>query len=243
MEADELLERCRREQDRRAYEELVEAHRPLVASVCRRFLRDPDDLDDAVQETFLKFAANLDTLTGSVPAWLSATAQAASVDLIRRSIRERNRRQGLAKTARIRGASSGTELEQLALREAVRARLHDAMRLLGPAERDVLAERFFRRTPLGVLAVQLGVSVPTASRRVTAALRHLSLVLRDLGVPAASEQMLADHLGDAHALDACEEDYPDHGGLRFAPDWWSADLTPLGAPSAPSASPLLGGWS
>src|SRR5690348_4378589 len=100
---DVLLERYQCDRDRRAYERLVDTHRPLVRAVCRRWLRDPDDVDDVVQETFLKLAGHIDQVNGSVAAWLTTTAQANSVDLIRRSVRQRNRRRALARVGAQRG--------------------------------------------------------------------------------------------------------------------------------------------
>src|SRR3954447_9888146 len=86
-----LFERFRREGSRCDYERLVETYRPLVHSVCRRFLRHGPDVDDASQETFLKFARHRLTIHGSVAGWLSSTASATSLDLIRRATRERRR--------------------------------------------------------------------------------------------------------------------------------------------------------
>ena len=106
----------------------MEIHRPLVTSVCRRLLRDPNDVDDVVQETFLKLAGSLDTVSGSLAGWLVATARAASVDLIRREVRERNRRRALAHVA-------PTQVEYPAAREAIRLKLHDAMQILEPSAR------------------------------------------------------------------------------------------------------------
>ena len=137
----ELFDKYRCDRDRRDYERLVEIHRPLVTSVCRRLLRDPNDVDDVVQETFLKLAGSLDTVSGSLAGWLVATARAASVDLIRREVRERNRRCGL-------GQLGSQQVEHLATREAIRLRLHDAILAIEPAAREVLIERFVRRTPL-----------------------------------------------------------------------------------------------
>jgi RNA polymerase sigma factor (sigma-70 family) len=245
--SDELFERYQSDRDRRTYEQLVETHRPLVTSVCRRFLRDPNDIDDVVQETFLKFAGHVDSVKGSIGAWLAATAQSASVDLIRRAVRERNRRQGLAQLSGgggVSGGSGGSEVEQLAARETIRLRLHEAMLVLDPAARDLLTERFLRKTPLRVLAGRMNVSVPTASRRAAAALRELAHVLREMGVTAASEQAVADQFNaDARALVDPDVHQPDHGGLRFAPDWRSAELSPLGVPSGANAAPLLAGWT
>src|SRR5688572_29934343 len=91
-----MTRRCNREPRTRFDERLVEAHRPMVSSVCRRWLRDPNDVEDVVQETFLKLAGHIDSVNGCVPAWLAATAQAGTANFIRREIRERNRRRALA---------------------------------------------------------------------------------------------------------------------------------------------------
>jgi hypothetical protein len=172
-------------------------------------------------------------LTGSVSAWLAATAQSASVDFIRRSVRERNRRRQLAHIG-------ARQVEDLATREAIRLKLHESMLALEPAARELLAARFFRKTPLRVLAGELGTSVPTVHRRVAAALRQVAEVLRSLGV-AADDLSVAAHFGDAQA--AGEMDLSDHGGLRFAPDWRSAELTPFGAGSTELTTTLIPEWS
>ncbi len=49
----ELLERFLTRRDNAAFETLVEVHGPMVLGLCRRFLRDPRDIEDAFQATFL----------------------------------------------------------------------------------------------------------------------------------------------------------------------------------------------
>ena len=49
----QLLERFVTRQDEAAFEALVARHGPMVLGVCRRMLRDPNDVDDAFQATFL----------------------------------------------------------------------------------------------------------------------------------------------------------------------------------------------
>jgi RNA polymerase sigma factor (sigma-70 family) len=227
--SDELLQKYKCERDRRSYERLVQAHLPLVGSVCRRLLRDPDDVADAVQETFLKLAGSVDSVNGSIGAWLAVTARTTSVDLIRRSIRERNGKQTLAHVGR-------PHVEVLARREAIRSRLHEGLALIDPKSRDLLTARFVRKVPLGVLAVKLRTSVPTACRRVADAVRELARVLRDLGVDAADDMAVAEHFGDGQTMDGLDE--TGHGGLRFAPDWQDASLTPLGVSRA---APIIPG--
>ncbi len=49
----QLLERFLRHRDGHAFEALVERYGPMVLGVCRRILRDPNDVEDAFQATFL----------------------------------------------------------------------------------------------------------------------------------------------------------------------------------------------
>ncbi len=49
----QLLERFAANRDEAAFEALVNRHGPMVLGVCRRLLRDPNDVDDAFQATFL----------------------------------------------------------------------------------------------------------------------------------------------------------------------------------------------
>ena len=49
----QLLERYRAHRDEDAFEALVDLHGPMVLGLCRRMLRDPRDIEDAFQATFL----------------------------------------------------------------------------------------------------------------------------------------------------------------------------------------------
>src|SRR5271166_3520211 len=49
----QLLDRFTTARDEAAFEALVELHGPMVLGVCRQFLRDSNDVDDAFQATFL----------------------------------------------------------------------------------------------------------------------------------------------------------------------------------------------
>src|ERR1039458_5757974 len=82
--------------DDRVYEQYIQAYRPMVYSVCRRYLRNPEDVEDAVQETFIKMARCLHLVHGSIVSWLTSTAYSSSVDLIRRAASEERHRRQLA---------------------------------------------------------------------------------------------------------------------------------------------------
>src|SRR6516164_9671836 len=49
----QLLDRFATARDEAAFEVLVDRHGPMVLGVCRQFLHDPNDVEDAFQATFL----------------------------------------------------------------------------------------------------------------------------------------------------------------------------------------------
>jgi hypothetical protein len=72
----ELLERFVRGQDEAAFEALIARHGPIVLGVCRQLLRDPNDVDDAFQATFLVLVRKAGTLRRSdlLRNWLYGVA-------------------------------------------------------------------------------------------------------------------------------------------------------------------------
>jgi RNA polymerase sigma factor (sigma-70 family) len=215
--SDELFEKARRDSDRRLLERVAQEHRPLVQSACRRLLRDPADVEDATQETFLKLTQHTSSITGSITGWLVATAKASSVDLIRRSIRQQNRRHGLAQI-------SSTQIARQATQQQIFLRLSDAIAAMEPQERALIQARFVNNKSLRELATEHRTSVPTMSRRVAASLHQLGEVLQELGV-------VGPELEDDDALAAMLHANPGDMNLRFAPDWRAAEFAPLGAPA------------
>ena len=64
-----------RDGDPEAFARVVAEYRAVVTSICRRYVVDPADAEDAVQETFVKLARRAETITGDVGAWLSSVAR------------------------------------------------------------------------------------------------------------------------------------------------------------------------
>lgn len=229
---DELLARFLVDREPRLYEQLVEAYRPLVYSVCRRYLRDPADVDDAAQETFLKLSRHLDDISGHVSGWLTSVAYTTCLNLIRSGTRERRRREML-------GRMGSANVEHCLLHEAIGHRLQQALLQLDAPSRQLIASRFFKKEPMRVIAGETNVSLATVSRRVSQALTDLAAVLRDMGIESADDMTLAEHFG---AMPELPDQIDAGGGLRFAADWQAAalylpDRNPLGMQVR-----LLPGW-
>jgi len=93
----QLLERYLDARDEAAFEILVERHGPLVLSLCRRYLRDPRDVEDAFQATFLILIRKGSSLRdrSSLSSWLYGVAYRVAVrarsDVLKRRNREGER--------------------------------------------------------------------------------------------------------------------------------------------------------
>ena len=89
-----LLERYFVDRDEEAFEAIVDRHGPLVLSLCRRYLRDPCDVEDAFQATFLILARKGRGLRDrtSLSSWLYGVAHRvalrARADVLKRRERE-----------------------------------------------------------------------------------------------------------------------------------------------------------
>lgn len=90
QEPDERLVRRHLEGDPHAFEELVVRHRTRIYNACLRVLGDPDDAQDAAQETFLSALRTLDRFRGdaALTTWLHRIAINACYDRLRKKRRE-----------------------------------------------------------------------------------------------------------------------------------------------------------
>ncbi len=90
----QLLDRFVAHRDGASFEAIVARHGPMVLAVCRSLLRDPNDVDDAFQATFLVLVRKAETLRRRdlLGGWLHAVAgrvaRRARYDASRRRDRE-----------------------------------------------------------------------------------------------------------------------------------------------------------
>ncbi len=86
----QLLDRYLRSRDEGAFEAIVQLHGPLVLALCRRFLRDPRDIEDAFQATFLILARKAGSIRDRavLSSWIYGVAYRVAVraraDVLRR---------------------------------------------------------------------------------------------------------------------------------------------------------------
>lgn len=87
----ELLSSFAEDRDEQAFAELVRRYCGLVMGVCRRVLRNPDDIEDVFQATFLVLARDVAVIRKrkSFPNWLYGVAYRLALLVVRRKVRRR----------------------------------------------------------------------------------------------------------------------------------------------------------
>ncbi|HTJ31555.1 MAG TPA: sigma-70 family RNA polymerase sigma factor [Acidobacteriaceae bacterium] len=87
----ELVKRCMNGNDA-AWQQLVDEYRGLVYSICYLFCGSTEDVEDLVQDAFLKIWMNLgsyDPARGELKGWIATVARNQRVDRFRRTSQQR----------------------------------------------------------------------------------------------------------------------------------------------------------
>src|SRR5579871_545177 len=86
----QLLQRFVALREEAAYAALLQRHGPMVLGVCRRVLRQPQDVEDAFQATFLLLARGADSIRqpDAVGGWLHGVARRVAVKLRTKTVRQ-----------------------------------------------------------------------------------------------------------------------------------------------------------
>jgi RNA polymerase sigma factor (sigma-70 family) len=188
-----------------AFEAILALHGPMVLGVCRRVLRDPRDVEDAFQATFLILVRKAATIGDGdlLETWLYKVATRVALRARAEAGRRRDREQAAA-----------VALESVkALDEAAPSALnHDELRLVLDEEIGRLPEKY--RAPLVLFhlrglsqaetARRLGCPAGTVGSRLARARERLRcrLVRRGLAPSAAMLATLLNHEGASASTSA-----------------------------------------
>ena len=175
-----VLQRYASTGDPRAFEELLARYHAMVRATCARALVSPADADDAVQETFLKFARHARRIRSNAAAWLHACALRTAIDLVR------------ARAARARAEAAAPPIDstddpaERTWRET-KPLLDAALAALDERDRDLIVQRFLMGRTEAEIARAVAVHPGTINRRLDRALAKLraQLTASGLGLAAA----------------------------------------------------------
>jgi RNA polymerase sigma factor (sigma-70 family) len=189
----QLLERFFADHDVAAFEVLVARHGPMVLSVCRGVLRDPNDAEDAFQATFLVLVKKGGSIRGrdALGGWLYQVAHRvalrANAAATRRLTHERQAGQMAAATVAFEPGVTDELLR--AVHEEI-ARLPEKLRLA-----IVLCD--LQGVPHVRAAAELRLSERTLRRRLSEARQQLKDRLGSRGLAPDGEMMAAIFLREA----------------------------------------------
>ena len=137
----EVLERFVVGHDQTAFEALIARHGPMVLSVCRQFLHDPDDAADAFQSVFLVLVrkARLIRVDGSLGPWLHAVAHRVAARA--RANRRRTHSRETSAAVEFAPARPDESLDRLELAAIIQSEMVRLPERLRAASGDVLPGR------------------------------------------------------------------------------------------------------
>jgi RNA polymerase sigma factor (sigma-70 family) len=133
---------------------------PMVRSICTRFLYDPEDVQEAVQETFLRIFRALPRLNGSyqLGAWIARIARNVCLDQIRsRSKPDRHTKQveDLEESCQ---SDPGADPQELFLRSQEGRRVYATLAALPPTYRSAILLRDLYGLAYKDIAITLSIS-------------------------------------------------------------------------------------
>jgi RNA polymerase sigma-70 factor (ECF subfamily) len=174
----ELVERCRRG-DERAWAELVEATHREVYTLCLRILRDPDDAAEATQDAFLKAYRGLKGFRGEAQfsTWLYRVATNAAITKHRGRKRRRTFETGVEDETLLRVPSSVSVEDAAGAKVEVRE-LETALASLPDVYREAVMLRDVYEMSIEEIAGQLKISETAAKVRVHRGRKKLKEMIR-----------------------------------------------------------------
>lgn len=172
--------------DKTAVSLLVQRHQIRVRRVLRAMLSNPADIEDVLQEAFLRAYLGLDTLRQ--PERFRAWVCGIAINLARMHLRAPAQRWvswDEIKTSEANIAGSHPSPEWLAEQRERAQRLQVALADLPPAEREALLLVYWDGLSHRETAVSLGTSVSAIKVRVHRGRAHLQTILQpEFGTPA-----------------------------------------------------------
>jgi RNA polymerase sigma factor (sigma-70 family) len=181
----QLLDRFVSRRDDAAFEAIVARHGPMVLSVCRAMLRDPNDVDDAFQAVFLVLVRKADALRQRerLGNWLYGVAQRVA----RRARSDAARRRERLSTGPEPADSAEADLERFDLRPLI----HEEVNRLPASYREAVVLCYFQGRTHEEAAHELGWPVGTVRGRLARARDLLRTRLMRRGIAPAAGALVA----------------------------------------------------
>ena len=154
-----------------ACEELIERFADMVYRVCYRILQNPQEAEDAMQETFITVYRRIDSFRGDakLSSWLYRVATNMALSMLRSNIRKQGRDLSLENDEDDERPLSDAEVivpETFILQQENRALLEQGLEAMSPKLRAALMLYEIEGFSMKETAQALGVSESAAKLRV-----------------------------------------------------------------------------
>lgn len=166
-------------------ETLVRRHQAAVARLLWRFARTPADLDDLVQETFLRMVRALPSWRAEQPFahWLLRTATNVGRDYFRKqSVRRRWTADAPLEDPNGSPLPEATDPAANPSARAAANEIKELLALLSPDDRTVLTLHHLEGWDMAEIAAQFSWTVTATKLRAWRARRHLRALLERKGI-------------------------------------------------------------
>jgi RNA polymerase sigma-70 factor (ECF subfamily) len=159
-------------------DDLMRNHYAYIYRLAYSILDDPDEADDATQETFIRAAAHLSEFRGEaeIKTWLSAI----TVNVCRGELRKRRTRSLVVNTVHMFLLLVGKDLEpeEQALQNDLHAQLRQAITGLDEKHRIPVILHYVQRLSVSQIAAIMATNENTVHSRLFHARRKLAMKLR-----------------------------------------------------------------
>jgi RNA polymerase sigma-70 factor (ECF subfamily) len=180
----ELMARLH-QHDHQALALLYDRHARSVYSLALYILRDRAAAEDVTQDVFLQLwrdPRHYLEERGPLGPWLLRITRNRAIDFLRRRDRQRRPRETDWQPLDPQLSDQSPGLEDQVWSLALARRVHEALRELTDAQRQVIELAYFRGMTHREMADMLGVPLGTVKTRVRTALRRLAEILTRDGV-------------------------------------------------------------
>ena len=152
--------------DQRAFTHLVDAYKTPVYNLCYRMLGNPNDAEDAAQETFVRIYTHLRSYDPQqkLSSWILAVASHYCIDRLRR---QRIKWLSLDETLPLPATTRDEALPEDSLMEQeTRAEIQDLMQILPAEYRLVIALRYWQDLSYQEIAQVVGATESAVKSRL-----------------------------------------------------------------------------
>ena len=173
--SDDALIEAIKKGDRNAAAWLYNRHVDRVHRICYRIVLDTSQVQDCVQEVWLKVFRNIDRFqcSKSFAAWLNSVSANTAIDYYRKWIKHRNHID-IDEIHTRAVATDGNPVDRKLDGALIQQRIHEALEKISVNQRTAFILRYFEEMPVGEIAETLGCTegaVRTHIRRALLALR------------------------------------------------------------------------